>query len=182
VLGSTLLIAAAPAVASAACPASASSQVFASYADNAYYSLVQNGTFESGSSGWSLSNAEVVSEYGQSGISHALKIRSHGKATSPGFCVSTQYPTFRFLVRRVWGQGRLGVRLRWTDHSGSHEASVASVEAEDAWAVSPVLQLASNLPLSSPEATLNPVQLVFENPQYDSGFAITYVYIDPYRR
>ena len=39
----------------------------------------------------------------------------------------------------------------------------------------------SNLPLSG-EATLDPVQLVFENPQSDAGFAISYVYIDPYRR
>jgi hypothetical protein len=182
-LGSTALIAAVPAVASAACPATVSTQAFAAYGDSAYYALVQNGTFDSGATGWSLSNAEVFSEYSQSsgGIAHAVKIRSHGRATSPGFCVSSEYPTFRFLVRRVWGQGRLGVSLHWTDRSGSHEASVASLQAEQTWAVSPVLGLASNLPTSG-EATVNPVQLVFENPQYDAGFAISYVYIDPYRR
>ena len=186
VLGTTLAIAAVPAVASAACPSGATSQAFASYGDNASYALVQNGTFDAGASGWTLHNAEVISESGQSadaaGVTHALKIRGRGRATSPGFCVSTEYPTFRFLVRRVWGSGRLGVSLHWSDGSGSHEASVASLQSETTWAASPVLQLASNLPLSSAEATVDPVRLVFESPQAATAFAISYVYIDPYRR
>src|SRR5205085_11531388 len=129
-----------PAVASAACPSSSTSQVFASYGDYAYYSLVQNGTFASGATGWSLSNAEVISEYGPSAPAHALKLRGRGRAVSPGFCASSQYPSFRFLVRRVWGLGRLGVSLHWADRSGSHETSVASLAAESSWAISPVLE------------------------------------------
>jgi hypothetical protein len=184
-ISSALLVCAVPAVASAAsCPTNATSHVFSSFGDNASYFAAPGGTFESGASSWSLEDAAVTNEEGHHGgnVSHALRIHGGGRAVSPGFCVNSEYPTFRFLLRQVWGDGgQLKVGLRYSDRSGSHEVSVASLQGGSNWAISPVEQLASNLPLAASAGTLTPVQLVFESASY-ADYAISGVYIDPYRR
>ncbi len=181
---STIAIAAAlPAVAAAACPASSLSQPFALLGDRNHYSLVQGGTFEGGTLGWTLSNAAVVSSLGNPlGGFHALEIHSSGSVVSPGFCVNEEDPTFRFLFHQVGGQGKLNVGLRWTNQSGqTQEASVGSVESGMLWKLSPAMVLANNLPLSASEGTLTPVRLVFSTP-LGSEYLIDDVYIDPYAR
>ena len=93
---------------------------------------------------------------------HALAIQPGGVAVSPAFCVSSEYPTFRFLVHQISGGGALNVSLRWTDAWGSsHNTLVSSLQAGTSWSLSPVLKLASVLPLWMPGSTLN-VKLVFE--------------------
>src|SRR5271156_1210995 len=110
-----LLLGVAPVAADAACPSSEeASTVFAEYNDTASYVLVQGGNFESGAPGWSLSKAGVVAEEA-SPSGGALVIQPGGSAVSPGFCVSSEYPTFRFLVHKISGGGPLNVSLRWTD-------------------------------------------------------------------
>ncbi len=63
-LGSAMLLAAAPAVSSAAecssSPASPVSTALSQFGDDALYSLLSGSSFESGTQGWSLSNAYVV--------------------------------------------------------------------------------------------------------------------------
>jgi hypothetical protein len=180
---SVLTIGVVPAVASAACPATATTKAFAKFGDEASYSLLTGGTFESGAPGWSLSKSEVIAESSPMGGSHALAINPGGQAVSPGFCVSSEYPSFRFLYRDLRGGGKLYVALRYSDSTGSHEASVASLETGSTWAVSPVLALAGDLPLSSAqEGTLTPVQLVFSTNHPGLAWAIDAIYIDPYSR
>ncbi|HME02831.1 MAG TPA: hypothetical protein VKG38_07330 [Solirubrobacteraceae bacterium] len=182
---SALLIGAVPAVAGAACPSSPTSQAFAQFGDEAAYTLVEGGTFESGAPGWSLSGASVESENEvliPTGDRYALKIRPRGRATSPGFCVSSEYPSFRFLFRKAAGWGGLNVGLAWTDESGSHYVSVGWLHGGGSWALSPVLELAGNLPLTGAESTITPVHLVFEGSQPGQKWAISDVYIDPYSR
>ena len=127
--GTALLVGAVPAVAGAACPSSPSSNVFAQFNDNASYVLVQGGNFESGASGWSLTNAAIVEDSGSpSGDRHSLVIQPEGVAVSPAFCVSSEYPTFRFLTHKISGGGVLNVSLRWTDAFGwSHSILVSSL-------------------------------------------------------
>jgi hypothetical protein len=180
-----VLIAAAPAMASATCPTTVATQAFASYGDTAAYTLLEGGLFESGAPGWSLRNAYVVPEGpGQTyvegyqySLTHSLAISSNGEAVSPGFCVNSEYPSFRFLshVRYGW-RGAMDVSLRWTDSRGTHETVDATLEGGSNWTLSPVLQLASKLPAG----TTPNVRLVFQ-PKYGS-WGIANVYIDPYRR
>jgi hypothetical protein len=191
--GALLLIVAAPAVAGAACPTTLTTQAFTSYGDTANYTLLEGGLFESAAPGWSLRNAEVVAEspeqetpsydrYGDgSRYSHgnvgSLAIDSHGEAVSPGFCVNSEFPSFRFLSHLRYGYaGALDVSLRWTDSHGTHETVDATLQGGRSWTITPALQLASKLPAG----TTPNVRLVFQ-PKY-GNWGIADVYIDPYRR
>jgi hypothetical protein len=185
VFASALLSGAVPAMASAACPSGPTSKQFAQFGDEASYTLVQGGSFEAGAPGWELNKAVVTGgEASSSGDTHALAIHPGGRAVSPGFCVSSEYPSFRFLLRQVRGGGKLSVGLRWTNGSGQvQETTVAALEGSSSWAPSPVLLLASSLPLSeASEGTLTPVQLVFRPTHPGLEDAIDSVYLDPYRR
>jgi hypothetical protein len=182
-----LLVGAVPAVATAAsvpCPSSPTTAALAQYGDNAAYTLLPGSSFEAGAPGWSLSNAAVESGAGANGASHWLAIRPNGVAVSPAFCVSSEYPSFRFFARQISGGGwgsSLNVSLRWTDVYGfSHNTGVPALQPSSSWALSPVLELASALPLWMPGSTLK-VQLVFQA-SYAAGWAISGVYIDPYKR
>ena len=189
--GTMLLIFAVPAAANAACPSNPSSALLAQFGDNAAYSLLSGSSFESGAPGWSLTNAEVVEGDGANGSSSSLAIQPDGVAVSPAFCVSSEYPSFRFFVRQVSGGGVLNVRLRsmnrhyWFSRS---EIPVGSVQEGTSWALSPALDLARRLPLWGPGSTAT-VELVFESGrarwfERDGGgtWAIDGVYIDPYSR
>ena len=192
-LSALLLIGAVPAAANAASPSAAcesestaTSRPFKQFGDNAAYSLVQGGSFESGAPGWSLRNSAVVSgneSYNVAGGSHSLAIQPTGVAVSPAFCVSIEDRSFRLFARRTSGSwGVLNVILRWTDSSGtSHDTTVASLQSGTSWAVSPILQLATTLPLWQAGSTLS-ARLVFKPEQYGGAWAIDDVYIDPYRR
>ena len=214
-VGSASLIGCVPAVAGAACPSNPTTTALAQFGDNAAYTLLPGGSFESGAPGWSLTGAEVASAAGATGGAGSLVIEPNGVAVSPAFCVSSEYPSFRFFARQLSGGGgdrrgggdggggrggrdggggsrgggdsggglsgsSLSVSLRWTDPSGSsHDIDVASLQPGSGWTLSPVLNLASALPLWMQQSTLN-VKLVFE--ANGGSWAIDDVFIDPYRR
>jgi hypothetical protein len=182
---SLVVLFAVPALASASCPSSTVSQPFAQFGDNADYTLVESGTFESGAQGWSLKSAEVAEEGPASmNAKHALLVKSNGEAVSPGFCVNAEYPSYRFFARQRSGGyfGALSVSLRWVDSYGyPHEAQAAQINPTTGWSLSPVLELASKLPLWMSGGTLSGVKLVFRS-NYSSVWMVDDVYIDPYRR
>jgi len=181
-LGTTVLVAAAPAVASAAeCPSSPANTALAQFGDNALYSLLSGSSFEAGAAGWSLENAQVVSG-GANGGSHSLLIGRGGVAVSPAVCVSSEEPTFRFFARQVggWRNASLNVSLRWTEDGFQHSTTVGSIDSSSQWTLSPALELATALPLSQSSSTLS-VNIAFQ-PSWGSTWAIDDVYIDPYSR
>lgn len=183
---SALLIGAVPAVSSAACASSATSTPFAKLGDSAAYSLLGGGSFESGSPGWSLTNSAVVSgneSYNVAGGSHSLAIQPTGVAVSPSFCVDITEPSFRFFLRQTSGSWAvLNVILRWSEASGAtHETTVGSLQTGTSWQASPVLKLATTLPLWQSGSTLN-ARLVFKPEQYGGAWAIDDVYLDPHGR
>ena len=110
-----LLAAAFPAVASAGCPTAQLSQPFAQFGDPAWYQLAPGGAFEPGGTGWSSSSgllglsqqAATVGEgnetYNLVSGSHSLVVAANGAAVSPRFCISSEYPTFRFVSRQLGG-------------------------------------------------------------------------------
>jgi hypothetical protein len=188
VLVAAIVALAVPAAASAACPTTPTTKAFQAFGDSANYSLVSNGAFETGTSGWTLSGASVTNgneSYKVHGSADAksLTINPTGTAVSPAFCVSVDHPTFRFFLRRTSGTwGGLAVRLRWRDATGyTNETTVASLDQPSAWAPTPSLKLATTLPLWQSGQTLS-VQIVFDPENYGGAFAIDDVYIDPYTR
>jgi hypothetical protein len=188
-LVAAVAILAVPAAASAACPSTPTTKAFQAFGDSANYSLVPNGAFESGTSGWTLSAASVAtgneSYYVHgTGDTKSLAIAPTGTAVSPAFCVSMDHPFFRFFARRTSGTwGTLAVRLRWRDSSGrTNETTVGTVDQNPgSWRVSPRFQLATTLPLWQSGQTLS-VQIVFDPENYGGAFAVDDVYIDPYTR
>lgn len=186
---STLLaVLAAPAAAQAACPITATSTPFQRFGDTAPYSLVPGGHFESGSSGWLLSGASIVSGnetfYLRSkSDKRSLAIQPTGVAVSAPFCVGVEHPTFRFVARRTSGTwATMVVRLRWTGADGvSHDTTVGSVNGTGAWQPTPIFPLASVLPLWQSGQTLT-ARLVFDPEDWGGAWAIDDVYVDPRMR
>jgi hypothetical protein len=182
----TVLLSAVPALASAACPTTSSSTPFAKFGDSAAYSPLAGGSFESGAPGWTLSKAAVAAgneSYNVAPGSHSLAIQPTGVAVSPTFCVNTAEPSFRFFLRQTSGSwGVLNVVLRWTDSSGtSHDTTVASLQTGTSWQASPVLQLATTLPLTTSASAIN-AKLVFKPEPYGGAWAIDDVFVDPHSR
>jgi hypothetical protein len=182
---STALAGAAPAVASASCPSVPSTAALTQFGDSASYYLLGGTSFEAGAPGWALTRATVASERGALGEAHDLEIGSNGTAISPEFCVSAEYPSFRFFARQSAGSGGFGSSLNasllWTDPYGfRHQVSVATLMAGSSWTLTPVLRLASALPLWMPGSTLK-VKLELQA-GYSASFAVDDVYIDPYSR
>ena len=142
--------------------------------------------------GWSLANAEVENGNGNGaeGSPYSLTIQPGGTAVSPQMCISNEYPTFRFFVRQLSGNGTLNVSLRWRDALGfPHTTNVGSLDPGTGWELSPAMDLASRLPLWMPGNSLK-VSLAFESSrgmgfgedQEGGTFAIDDVYVDPYSR
>ncbi len=173
-----------PALAGACTVPSGGTPVFKVLGDLADYVSVPQGTFGTGTSGWSLSKAALVkgNESGKPG-EYSLLIGSGGSAISPALCVSNATPTFRFYGRSVSpGLSNLAVNLLWTDAFGlSHVTPVGGVGGFGltAWQASPALALSSALPLWMPGSTLS-VRLQFV-PSFGSAWAIADIYQDPYR-
>ena len=74
-------------------------RVFAPWGDNSLYTLSPNGSFEGGSSGWSLSGARVIPQSNtlRRG-SYSLSLPSGSSATSPAACVKVADPASRFFT------------------------------------------------------------------------------------
>ena len=187
-IGAAIVAGASPAIASACKPASGGSDVFQAFGDSAAYTLAPGGSFESGASGWSLSDASVVAgneSYHVRGASdsHSLAISPTGVAVSPPICVDVTTPTFRFFARQTSGNwAQMNVNRLWTDASGvAHTTTAGSIHGTTNWAPTAVLNLGDSLPLWQQRSTLT-VRLQFLPATYGGSWAIDDVYIDPYSR
>jgi hypothetical protein len=185
-VAAAVLAAAFPALASAGCPQSTLSQPFAQFGDKAWYMPAPGGSFETGAPDWSLSRSSVADgneSYNVAGGTHSLTVGLGGVASSPWFCISSEFPTFRFFARQLGGASAspLNVSLRWIDVLGvGVDTGAGSLRFYGAWTPSPVMRLASALPLWMPGSTLM-VRLQFQAGTGGS-WAIDDVYLDPYRR
>jgi hypothetical protein len=176
-----------PAIAAAACARSSStSHAFAQFGDEASYVLEPGGSFEGATPGWSFSNTSVVAgneSYNLVPGTHSLQIGANGTAVSPWVCMSSEYPTFRFVARQVGAatSGSLNVYLRWVNLLGiTVNTSAGTVSGGANWSPTPVLKLGSSVPLWLPGTSLD-AALVF-SAQGPGTWAIDDVYIDPYSR
>ena len=175
-----------PLVASADCTTGPLEQPFRPWLDPADYVLVPGGTFERGSSRWSLDGANVVQGnepyyvHG-TGETKSLRIRSGDSATSGTMCVGVNEPTLRLFVRSSAASltSKLKVEVLFEDALGDvHAAPIGSVHAvgSTSWTPSAPMALGVNLlPLLDGKT---PVQFRF-TPQGSAGWQIDDVYVDP---
>lgn len=186
-----LITAAAPTAADAACATTSTKQAYKRFNDYAQYSLAPGGSFESGTSGWSLTKASVASgnetfKVGSSSDAKSLAVQPTGRVMSAPMCIGVEHPTFRLFAKRTSGSwGVLNVKLRWTDpNSGQvNETNVASLGGENytSWAPSPPINLASPLGLWQAGSSLS-VRIVLDPEDYGGAWSVDDLYIDPYRR
>jgi hypothetical protein len=177
-----------PAAAQAACADAPATKAFQAFGDSANYSLVSNGAFESGTGGWSLSGASVVSgneSYKVRAATDAksLAITAKGRVVSPAFCVSSQHPSFRFFAKRTNGSwGVLNVSLRWSvDGGATNETTVGSVSTGTSWSPTQSFGLSQTLGIWNSSQTAS-VQIILDPEDYGGNWAVDDVYIDPYTR
>jgi hypothetical protein len=191
VAGTLLALIALPAAAHAACPSTTTTQPFKQFGDSASYGLMPNGGFETGTSGWALTNAAAASgnesyKVRSASDSKSLVVQPTGIAVSPAICVDIAQPSFRFFARQTSGSwATMVVKLRWTGSDGkTNDTVVGSLDGSNgytAWKPSPAFALSTTLPLWQSGQTLS-ARLVFDPENYGGAWAIDDVYVDPYRR
>lgn len=188
-----------PAIASAACDRDPAQRVFSIYGDDDLYTMVPGGDFDFGTPDWWLDAAllDTRDALKPSEAPHlkpvktpkSLKIDQGGSAHSAPVCVDGRYPTFRFFAFKKGGAaGSLQVRLQYVTSFG--EKGVKYVDALDgkpfgSWKLSPILPLATALPLALDLGETAQVRLGFDYPDTTSAkgqWLIDEVYVDPYRR
>jgi hypothetical protein len=187
--GVALLLFGIPAAAQASsCKETPTTKAFSAFGDTADYSLAPGGSFEAGTSGWSLTGSWLQSgnesyKVGGAADSKSLGIAASGKAVSPEFCVGMEHPTFRFFARRTSGSwGVLNVKVRWKDNGVTNEVVVGSVSGNDmSWHPTRAFSLAQVLGIWNDDQSFQ-AQFVFDPENYGGNWAIDDVYVDPYSR
>ena len=188
--GALLAIAGLPAVAQAACPTTPVTNPFAQFGDSNDYSLLSGASFESGTTGWSLTKAAVASgnesyKVRASTDAKSLVVQPTGIAVSPAFCVGIEHPSFRFFAKQASGSwATLNVKVRWKDSTGGvHDTTVGSLNGSSftSWTPTWSLALASSLPLWMSGQTIQ-AQIVLDPEDYGGSWAIDDIFIDPYTR
>jgi hypothetical protein len=187
---------AAPAAANAACDPVPTTQAFQALGDSSDYFLADNGGFESGSAGWQLTNASVVSGnesyyLNGKGDTHSLSIAPGGRAMSSPICVDTTRTGYRFFAQQPASPAapNLKVSLRWVGPDGLTRyvrvdtlagANYSSWKPSRFWAPQLAAQLFQRLGLTAQD-TAN-VRLVFDVDNVAGpAWRIDDLYIDPFR-
>jgi hypothetical protein len=162
---------------------------FAAFGDQASYKLVKGGSFEVGTTGWTLSRgAKVVSgnepwKVGGSSHGKSLVLPAGSSAISPTACVGLAEPTLRFFVKKnrapLLGISTLAVSVYVKTSLGLVvPVPVGVVLANGQWKpTSPMLIVANLLPLLPGDRT--PVAFQFTPVLGD--WQIDDVYVDPFR-
>jgi hypothetical protein len=100
-----------PAAQAASCATRTLTQPFSRFGDNNQYFLAPSGSFESGASGWALSNAATTlgneSFYLRS-TTDKSSLKVTGSALSPAFCITRDDPLLRFAAKTVTTAGSSG--------------------------------------------------------------------------
>jgi hypothetical protein len=185
-----------PAAAQAACQAPPTVKAFQAFGDSSDYFLAQNGGFESGTTGWTLSNASVgggnESNYlhGKSD-SHSLKVVAGGKAVTSKICLDTTRTGYRFFARQPGNSvgPNLHVSVRFVGQDGiAHEQQIDTLTGAGYrswapsrfWAPSVAAQIFQAIGFTANDTAS--VRLVFAADNTPGPpWQLDDLYIDPYR-
>ena len=143
------------------------SQPFKPWLDSSYYKLVQNGGFETGTDGWTLSGgAKVVAgnatqKVGGATDDQSLLLPAGSSAVSPPVCVGLNEPTLRYFAKKNSGLlSTLTVSVQVQLQLGVWVTLPIGVDLGGAWHPSlPTLVVANLLPLLP--GSLTPVAFRF---------------------
>ena len=160
------------------------SQPFKPWLDSSFYKPVENGDFEAGDAGWTLTGgAEVVGgnasqHVGGAADSHSLLLPAGSSATSPPVCVGLNEPTLRYFARRNSGLlSTLLVQVQVQLELGVWVTLPVGVDLGGSWHPSlPSLVVANLLPLLPPDMTA--VRFKF-SPLLGGAWQIDDAYVDP---
>lgn len=168
------------------------SQPFSSLGDTNSYFLAPGANFESGSSGWTLSggagivsgNETLLAEPASSSHSLALPTTS-ASVTSPTFCVTTNAPTFRMLIKNSGKlghiDGQLAIYLNFTGADGRpQQVKIAGLTVNStAWTLTPPISFIQYLstPLKSGYANIS---FTIDPNDNHGNWLIDDLYVDPF--
>ena len=160
-------------------------QVFKPWLDYSHYKLVDNGAFEDGTSGWTLTggarvvNGDATKKIGAADDSKSLLLPAGSTATTPPVCVGLNEPTMRYFARKNSGLlSTLTVSVQvQLELGGTWVTLPIGVDLGGAWHPSlPNLVLVNLLPLLPPDMTA--VRFKFA-PILGGEWQIDDVYVDP---
>ncbi|MBV8065925.1 MAG: hypothetical protein JOY73_10400 [Actinobacteria bacterium] len=162
------------------CPASA--HPFAQFGDESTYFGFANNGFESGASGWSLSNASVVSgnepwDVNGSG-NNSLSIGPGGTASGPRVCAALLAPAWRMFAKSNSANGALQARIVFYGLLGNVTGvlNVTNLGSGSYSSWAPTSDLTSILAL--PLATFS-AQLQLTNTGSSGSWQVDDVFVDP---
>jgi hypothetical protein len=161
--------------------------VFAPWHDNRLYTLVPDGGFEAGATGWTLAGSAAAGEgnetfqVGDAADHQSLGLPAGSSATSPAICVAKHADVFRFFASTSGGDkhSRLAVDVLYTNARGkSRSLRVAKLRGDAAWAPTRKLGVVLGRAKGPGEPTTASVQLRF-TPLGAGDWQIDDVYLDP---
>ena len=169
------------------CPSEQLERPFLRWLDPLSYTLVPGGSFEAGTTGWTLNGAKVVSgneSYYAGGAQHSrsLSIPAGGSATTPPICVSVDRPVARLFTKSTPSLlSTLRVDVLYEDARGNVlSLPVGVATAGTKW--TPTLPMPVLVNLLSVLADGRAVVAFRFTPQGSASWWIDDVYIDPKRR
>jgi hypothetical protein len=172
------------------CPSESLSQPFAHWGDTSNYSLVPGGSFEAGTSAWTLTRgATVVSgnesyNVGGAGQSRSLSLPSGSSATSPYTCTSLSHPTARLLVRNTGkASSQLKVQALYPGLlGGTQTATIAVLKGSSSWAPTPAMTLLLDNLLATLSLDSTKIAFRFTPADATGSWQVDDAYLDPYGR
>jgi hypothetical protein len=167
------------------CAGQVLSTPFTRWSDRMQYTLMPGGSFESGTSGWTLNHGARVTSGNESykvngaGDGQSLRLPLGSSAVTAPMCVGLEHPTLRFFAKRNSGLlSTLVVSVRiQLQLGGTLELPVGVVTPNSSWTPSlPMLYLGNLLPLLPGQYT--PVSFRFTPLLGD--WSVDDVYVDPF--
>jgi hypothetical protein len=164
-------------------------KAFSAWNDNKPYVLIQNGGFESGDAGWTLTGAASVVEgnetfaLGGPADHESLSLPAGSSATSPANCVSNHDGLVRGFARTTGDDSaRLKVEVLYLDGRGKKHSRVAGkLRAGEAWQPTKRLQVALGRAKGHGRMTVAHVAFRF-TPIGAGDWQIDDLYLDPRAR
>jgi hypothetical protein len=177
------LAVASPAQAVDACTTRTLSQPFTAWGDNNNYFLVSSGTFESGTSGWTLpSGASRVAENEPWKVagngSYSLKITSGTTLSAPAMCVTSDEDSARFFYKSPATFASLLITVKVTNSitRSPFVLNVPLTSGQAGWQLSPRVALPD---LTGTQGT-DVVEITL-TPQTAGAWQFDDVFVDPSR-
>jgi hypothetical protein len=158
------------------------SQPFKPWGDNSQYKLVENGSFEAGTDGWTLTGGARVAagNAAQRAGGQSLLLPAGSSATTPPVCVGLGEPTLRYFVKAASPLAVMAVTVQVQLQLGVWVTLPIGVDLGGAWHPSLThLVVANLLPLFPPDMTA--VRFTFR-PLLFGAFSLDDVFVDPRAR